>query len=294
MDRTKNYHFLIGALAFTVVLAGLLTTGCKKGPSIVVGSKNFSEQLILGEIIAQHLEKTMHATVIRKLDLGGTLLAHQAIVKGEIDVYPEYTGTALTAILKDPPDSDPAKVLSTVREGYKQWGLQWLPPLGFNNTFAMVIRKEDAVQRSVKSISEAAAWGQWKLGSGYEFIKRPDGLGGLIQTYRLNCKGSVKTMDLGLLYQALEEEQVDMVAGSSTDGLLSAKPFVVLEDDQHYFPPYEAAIVVRSAAIEKYPGLKESLSQLSGRIDTAKMRAMNYELDGKHRPVKEIAAEFLK
>jgi glycine betaine/choline ABC-type transport system substrate-binding protein len=286
MDRTKIY---------SLVAAALLMAGCSKAPTIVVGSKNFSEQLILGEIVAQHLEKTMHAKVIRKLDLGGTLLAHQAIVKGEIDVYPEYTGTALTAILKAEPNSDPAKVLAAVRAGYKQWGLVWLPPLGFNNTFAMAIRKEDAVERSVKTLSDAAAYRPgWKLGVGYEFVKRPDGLAGLIETYRINCKGSVKTMDLGLLYQALEDQQVDMVAGSSTDGLLSAKPFVVLEDDQHYFPPYEAALVVRSAALEKFPGLQESLTQLSGKISTAKMSAMNYQLDGKHRPIQEIAANFLK
>jgi glycine betaine/choline ABC-type transport system substrate-binding protein len=279
----------------SLIVAALLLTSCSRGPAIVVGSKNFSEQLILGEIVAQHLEKTLHARVVRKLDLGGTLLAHQAIVKGEIDVYPEYTGTALTAILKAEPNSDPAKVLAAVRAGYKQWGLEWLPPLGFNNTFAMAIRKEDAVERSVKTLSDAAAYQKgWKLGVGYEFVKRPDGLGGLIETYRLNCKGSVKTMDLGLLYQALEDMQVDMVAGSSTDGLLSAKPFVVLEDDRHYFPPYEAALVVRTTAMEKIPGLRESLTKLSGKIATAKMSAMNYELDGKHRPVREIAMDFEK
>jgi osmoprotectant transport system substrate-binding protein len=286
MDRKKICSLIVAALVFT---------GCSRGPSVVVGSKNFSEQLILGEIIAQHLEKTLHVTVIRKLDLGGTLLAHQAIVKGEIDIYPEYTGTALTAILKKEPESDPAKVLAAVRDGYKKWNLEWMPPLGFNNTFAMSIRKQDADERSVKTLTEAAAYRPgWKLGVGYEFVKRPDGLAGLIETYRINCKGSVKTMDLGLLYQALEDGQVDMVAGNSTDGLLSAKPFVVLDDDKHYFPPYEAAIIVRSATFEKFPGLRESLSQLSGKISTAKMREMNYQLDGKHRPIKEIANDFAK
>jgi glycine betaine/choline ABC-type transport system substrate-binding protein len=285
MDRKKICSLVVAALALS---------SCSRGPAIVVGSKNFSEQLILGEIIAQHLEKTLHARVIRKLNLGGTLLAHQAILKGDIDIYPEYTGTALTAVLKAPLEKDPAKVLETVRAGYKPLGLELMPPLGFNNTFALAIRKEDAQERSVKTLSEASAWGAWKLGVGYEFVKRPDGLAGLIQTYGLNCKGSVKTMDLGLLYQALEEGQVDMVAGSVTDGLLSAKPFVVLEDDKHYFPPYEAVVVVRSATLDKYPGLREALSQLSGKITTAKMREMNYQLDGKHRPIKEIAENFIK
>jgi osmoprotectant transport system substrate-binding protein len=286
MDRTKTGILIAAALALT---------SCAKGPAIVVGSKNFSEQLILGEIVASHLEKTMHATVTRKLDLGGTLLAHQAIENGEIDIYPEYTGTALTAILKLPPERDPAKTLELVRAGYRKWGLEWMPPLGFNNTFAMVIRKSDSDERNVRTLSDAAAYTKgWKLGVGYEFVNRPDGLSGLIQTYGLNAKGSVKTMDLGLLYQSLEEAQVDMVAGNSTDGLLSAKPFVVLEDDKHYFPPYDAALVVRTATLEKFPGLREALVSLSGRITTAKMREMNNELDGKHTPVKKIANNFEK
>ncbi len=280
MARTKIYF----------LLAALIIGSCTKQPSVVVGSKNFSEQLILGEIIAQHLENDLHVKVTRKLDLGGTLLAHQAILASEIDIYPEYTGTALTTILKQAPDRDAAKVMRAVQDGYKKWNLEWLQPLGFNNTFAMVIRKDDAAERNVKTISEAAAFTKgWKLGVGYEFVKRPDGLSGLIQTYGLNAKGSVKTMDLGLLYQSLEGGQVDMVAGSETDGLLSAKPFVVLEDDQHYFPPYDAAIIVRTAALAKFPGLRESLSKLSGKIDPAKMREMNYQLDGKHRPIKQIA-----
>ncbi len=290
MDRTKNCSLVV-----TLAAAALLLSSCSRGPAIVVGSKNFSEQLILGEIIAQHLEKTLHATVIRKLDLGGTLLTHQAIVKGEIDIYPEYTGTALTAILKGQPDRDPAKVLEQVRAGYKQWGLQWMPPLGFNNTFAMAVRKEDAVERNVKTLTEAAAYTPgWKLGVGYEFVKRPDGLSGLIQTYGLNCKGSVKTMDLGLLYQALARKQVDLVAGNSTDGMLSALPVRVLEDDLHYFPPYECALVVREAAERQFPGMTAVLRELSGRISSDTMRRLNYELDAKHRPAREIARNFLK
>ncbi len=285
MDRTKIY--------FSVAL--LVLTGCARGPVIKVGSKNFSEQLILGEIIAQHLEKTLHVHVERKLDLGGTLLAHQSLVNGQIDLYPEYTGTALTTILKQAPDPDAKVVMDRVRAGYRQWNLEWSAPLGFINTFAMVIRKEDADARGVHTLSEAARFEKgWKLAVGYEFVKRPDGLQGLIGTYRINAKGSVKTMDLGLLYQALEQHQADMVAGNSTDGLLSVKPFTVLEDDRHYFPPYEAAIVTRAAAFTQFPGLREALAKLDGRISTDAMRKMNQELDGQHRPVKEIAAEFLK
>ncbi len=285
MDRKK---VLIAAAVL------LVSFSCSRAPRLRVGSKNFSEQLILGEIIAQHLENTLHIHVERKLDLGGTLLAHQSLVNGQIDLYPEYTGTALTTVLKQQPESDPKAVLDHVRAGYKQWNLEWLAPLGFVNTFAMVVRKEEADARAVRTLSEAADYAPgWKLGVGYEFIKRPDGLTGLIGTYRINVKGSVKTMDLGLLYQALEQRQVDMVAGNSTDGLLSVKPFTVLEDDKHYFPPYEAAIVARSDAFAKFPGLREALNSLSGRITTDAMRAMNYELDGRHRPVREIAKKFL-
>ena len=282
MDRTKTL----------TALAVLLLSSCSQKPELIVGSKNFAEQLILGELAAQHLEKTLNIHVRRKLDLGGTLLAQKALEAGEIDLYPEYTGTALTTILKQPPDRDPAEVLKRVRAGYRQWNLEWSDPIGFNNTFAMVIRKADADERNAHSISEAATFAKgWKLGVGYEFVTRPDGLPGLIGTYRLNTKGSVKTMDLGLLYQALEQGQVDMVAGNSTDGQLAAKPFVVLEDDKHYFPPYEAAWVVRDSAYTKMPGLREALAKLH--ISTEQIREMNAELDSKHTPLREIARNFL-
>ncbi len=284
MDRTKSLTAL--------TLASLLLTGCTKQPELVVGSKNFSEQLILGEIAAQHIESTLHIHVRRKLDLGGTLLAHKALQAGEIDLYPEYTGTALTTILKQPPEADPAAVLAKVRAAYKPWNLEWADPLGFNNTFAMVIRREDADARNAHTLTEAAAFPKgWRLGVGYEFVSRPDGLAGLISTYRLNAKGSVKTMDLGLLYQALEQGQVDMVAGNSTDGQLSSKPFVALEDDRHYFPPYEAAFVVRSAAYAKFPALRAALAQIH--LSTSQVRQLNHDLESNHTPVRQIAKNFL-
>src|SRR5580704_16314169 len=210
-----------------------LTISCSHEPRIRVASKNFSEQLILGEIVAQHLENRLHGHVSRRLDLGGTLLTQQAMVAGDIDVYPEYTGTALTAVLKQKPLRDPREVLAAVRQGYAQWHLEWLDPLGFENTFAMVVRKEGAPA----TITEAAAARSWKLGAGYEFAHREDGLPGLVKIYGLRLAGSVRTMDLGLLYQSLTKGQVDMAAGNSTDGMLSVLPIKVLEDDRHYFPP---------------------------------------------------------
>jgi osmoprotectant transport system substrate-binding protein len=264
---------------------------CTHEPRVRVASKNFSEQLILGEIVAQHLENRLHGNVSRKLDLGGTLLAQQAMVAGDIDVYPEYTGTALTAVLKQKPLKDPRQVLAAVRQGYAQWHLEWLDPLGFENTFAMAVRKEAS---GPTTLTQAAAAHSWKLGVGYEFAHREDGLPGLMRTYGLRLSGQVKTMDLGLIYQAISKRQVDMVAGNSTDGMLAVLPITVLEDDKHYFPPYECALVVREEAERQFPALRPALIELSGRIDSETMRRLNYELDGKHRPAREIARNFLR
>jgi glycine betaine/choline ABC-type transport system substrate-binding protein len=258
-----------------------------------VGSKNFSEQVLLGEIIAQHIERELGLTVDRKLNLGGTLLAHQALTSGSIDLYPEYTGTALTAVLKNPPSSDRNAVLGQVRQEYgKRWQLAWLPPLGFNNTFAMIVMASSA--GSFQTLSDAALSGRnWRLGVGYEFVQRPDGLSGLLQTYPLRVAGAPITMDLGLLYKALESGKVDMVAGNSTDGLLSVLDVKVLEDDRNYFPPYECAVVAREESLAAHAGLREALEHLSGKISSEAMRVMNYAVDGRHRPVREVASEFL-
>ena len=277
---------------YSVLAAALLVLACSREPRVRVGSKNFSEQLVLGEIVAQHLEHRLGGRVSRKLDLGGTLLAQQAMVSGEIDVYPEYTGTALTAVLKQAPVKEPRQALEAVRQGYRQWHLDWLRPLGFENTFAMAVRREDAA--GIRTLSQAAAARSWRLGAGYEFAKREDGLPGLLKTYGLKMSGGPKTMDLGLLYQALAKKQVDMVAGNSTDGMLAVLPVTVLEDDRHYFPPYECALVVREQAEHDFPGLRAALEELSGRIDSDTMRRLNYELDGKHRPAREIARDFLR
>lgn len=274
-----------------IAILAVSLAGCGHEPRVRVGSKNFSEQLVLGEIVARHLENRLHGHVSRKLDLGGTLLAHQAMLNGDLDVYPEYTGTALTAVLKEKPLRDPAAVLDSVRRGYARWNLEWLDPLGFENTFAMVIRRQDGGPRT---LTEAAAAHPWRLGVGYEFAKREDGLPGLVKTYGLKVEGAVKTMDLGLIYQSLMKRQVDMVAGNSTDGVLNALPVTILADDRHYFPPYDCALVVRKEAEKQFPALRPALGELSGRISADTMRRLNYELDGKHRPAREIARDFLR
>ena len=283
MDRTAIF-----------VLIAALAAGCSSKPRVVVGSKNFTEQVLLGEIVALHIERRLGFDVDRKLNLGGTLLAHEALKGGSIDLYPEYTGTALTAVLKQPAVKDAKAALARVREGYRPWGIEWLPPLGFNNSFAMVVRADSAREQGLRTLSQAAGRPMpWSLGVGYEFTQRPDGLDGLVQTYRLRLKGPPVEMDLGLLYPALRENRIEMAAANATDGMLARPEFVVLEDDQRYFPPYECAIAVRQDVLARYPRLRAVLAELSGRISDSAMRRMNGAVDVGHRPATEVAGDFL-
>jgi glycine betaine/choline ABC-type transport system substrate-binding protein len=291
MGRTE---IVAGLIVGFCVSAGI--AGCTREDPITVGSKNFTEQVVLGEIVAQHLEHRLARRIDRKLNLGGTMLAHQALVRGEIDLYPEYTGTALTTILKLPPTSDPASTTALVRGEYQsRFGLQWMDPLGFNNTFAMVVRGDEARKYKIATLSDAARYAPgWTLGVGYEFQQRPDGLAGLLKTYHLPVHGTPKTMDLGLLYKALEQGQVSMVAGNATDGQLSVLNAVILQDDQHYFPPYDCGLVVRPEILKDYPALQQALGELVGRFSDQTMRKLNHQVDGEHRPVREVAEQFLR
>ena len=275
-------------------LSGLLLASCGGRARIVVGSKNFTEQVVLGEILAQQIERRMGVPVERRLNLGGTLLAHEALVRGSIDLYPEYTGTALMAVLKRPPAGDPAAVLAAVRAAYhSEWKLAWLSPLGFNNTFAMIVRTETARAGHLATLSDAARYGAWRLGVGYEFEQRPDGLAGLLKTYGLRCAGAPVTMDLGLQYAALDSRKVDMIAANSTDGEASVRDVTILADDRRYFPPYECAVVVREETLARYPGLRGVLEQLSGKLTAETMRRLNREVDGDRRPAAQVARQFL-
>ncbi|TLY37812.1 MAG: ABC transporter substrate-binding protein [Nitrospirae bacterium] len=285
------------------IVAGLIAAagahwlaGCGQARPLTVGSKNFTEQVILGEIVAQHVSLRLSQRVDRKLNLGGTLLAHHALVKGDLALYPEYTGTALTAILKLPLSSDPDAVFAKVKAEYlARFNVHWLDPLGFNNTFAMVIRGADARKYQIESLSDAARHANgWTLGVGYEFQRRRDGLAGLLKTYKLPLKRRPHPMDLGLLYKALEQKQVDMVAANATDGLLSVLDVKILKDDKRYFPPYQASLAVRADALAKHPPLKRTLEQLSGLFSDEIMRTLNYQVDGKHLPVSEVAITFLR
>jgi glycine betaine/choline ABC-type transport system substrate-binding protein len=292
MGGTKIIAGAAGALTpvFALLLAGC--SGSQSGGALRVGSKNFTEQVVLGEIIAQHLEHRLQQKVERKLNLGGTLLAHQALLAGEIDLYPEYSGTALVAVLKEPIQTDPAAVLGLVRAEYaRRFHVAWLDPLGINNGFAMVVRGDN---KKLETLSNAARNPKpWALGVGYEFEQRVDGLKALQNTYSLRTS-SIKTMDLGLLYRALEDGQVDMIAANATDGLLSKLDVKVLEDDKHAFPPYELSIAAREDRLSTVPGLRAALNELSGKFSDRKMQELNYQVDGRHRPVAEVAAEFLQ
>ncbi len=281
-----------------LLLSLALLTGC--GPPrrdrIVVGSKNFTEQLILGELIAQQIENQTQLPVERRFYLAGTYIAHQAILGGRIDVYPEYTGTALTAILKQQPTKKPEEVYGRVKNEYeRRFQLTLGKPLGFDDTFAIEIRGEDARKLGLKTISQAAAYTpQWRPGFGYEFMERPDGYKGLVATYGLRFAEAPRIMDLGLITRALKNGQVDLIAGNATDGLIPAFDLSVLQDDRHYFPPYEAVPVVRRETLDQHPEVKSALEGLAGKISDEEMRQLNYAVDGQHRNAPDVVKEFLR
>jgi osmoprotectant transport system substrate-binding protein len=281
--------------SFLAALA-LLFSGCaSKRSALTVGSKNFTEQLVLGELLAQYLGRFTTVPIDRRFYLAGTYICHQALLAGRIDMYVEYTGTALVAILKENPVSDHAAVFNTVKDLYaRRFGLEVLPSLGFDNTFALVMRGNDARRLRLKTLSDAAAISsQLRLGVGYEFLERPDGYKGLAAKYGFKFAETPRVMDLGLLYRALQNNQVDIVAGSNTDGLISALDLVVLEDDRHYFPPYDAVPIVRRATLDRHPEVGEALQELSGRISAEDMRRMSYALDGEKKDAALVVKDSL-
>jgi osmoprotectant transport system substrate-binding protein len=288
-------RFVKCAAVLVAVSLAAVSCGPPRRDTFVVGSKNFTEQAILGELIAQHLEAKTHLHIVRSFYLSGSYICQQALLAGRIDAYVEYTGTALTAILKEAPLKDRAAVYQLVKSEYaKRFHFEVEPPLGFNNTFAIVIRGEDARRLQIRTLSQAAAYApQWRAGFGYEFNERPDGYPGLAATYGLHFSSSPRIMDLGLLYRALLDKQVDIVAGNSTDGLLAARDLAVLDDDKHYFPPYEAVPIVRSSALAAHPEVRAALVELSGKISDQEMQRMNYAVDGEHRDSVDVVREFL-
>jgi osmoprotectant transport system substrate-binding protein len=295
--RSSNRAVCTLLLFLLVLLLVLPIAGCNRHANrIVVGSKNFTEQLILGELFAQIIEARTHLPVERRFYLAGTFICQQAILAGRIDVYPEYTGTALTAVLKQQPSGERQEVYRRVKQDYEsKFGLTVGPPLGFDDTFAMVIRGEDARRLQLKTLSQAAAFTpEWRAGFGYEFMERPDGYKGLVASYGLRFAEAPRIMDLGLITRALKDHQVDIIAGNNTDGLIPALDFVVLEDDHHYFPPYEAVAMMRGEMLKNHPEVGAALDELAGAISDDDMRRLNYAVDGEHRDAGVVVREFLQ
>jgi osmoprotectant transport system substrate-binding protein len=281
---------------FVPLFLFFVSFGCSRSsqPKITVGSKFFTEQVILAELLAQHIEARTGIHVDRKTNLGGTLLCQKALVAGELDLYVEYTGTALTAVLNETPASDSAAVYQRVKEGYAQrFNLEVTEPLGFENTFAMVIRGDDAQHFRLRNTSDIAPLaGRWRAGVGYEFLERPDGFRGWSERYALHFAAEPSVMDLGLIYRALVDKKVDIVAGNSTDGLIDALHLVALADDRHYFPPYDAVPIVRRDTLAKFPRLRAALADLAGKVSAEDMRRLNAEVDANQRDVPAVVRAF--
>jgi osmoprotectant transport system substrate-binding protein len=297
-ERLRGFSEQCGISLCLILAAVLLLSSCAASHSdrIVIGSKNFTESLILGELLAQQIEAHTHLKVERRFYLAGTYICQQALLAGRIDIYPEYTGTALTAILKQNAGGDKAEVYQRVKSEYEaRLGLTLGPPFGFNNTFAMEIRGEDARRLNLKTLSQAAAFApHWRAGFGYEFMERPDGYAGLAAAYGLHFAVPPRIMDLGLLAPALKDHQIDFAAGNATDGLIPALDLFVLDDDRHYFPPYEAVAVIRQQTEQQHPEVAQAIAELGGKISDQEMQQLNYALDGQHRDAKDVAHEFLR
>jgi len=280
---------------YPLILVVAFLAACRAPrPQIVIGSKFFTEQVVLAELLAQHIEAHTGIHVDRKTNLGGTLLVHKAMQAGQVDLYVEYTGTALNAVLNESPTGDSSAVYQRVKEQYgQQFNFEVTEPLGFENTFAMVIRGEDAQRLHLQRMSDLiSAAAKWRVGVGFEFLERSDGFRGWSERYGLHFAQPPSVMDLGLIYRALQDRKVDIVAGNSTDGVIDSLHLVILEDDRHYFPPYDAVPIVRRATLEKYPQLRGTLAELGGKVTGADMRHLNYLVDGEQRDVAAVVREY--
>lgn len=297
------------ALVQPVLLAGLGILACFWHPQVIaangatrsadaqpvrIGSKNFSEQFILGEMMAQLLEARTDLRVERVFNLGGTMITHDALVRGEIDMYPEYTGTALTAILKLPVVTDPDEALRIVRrESRRRFRIDWLEPFGFNNSYALAVRHPDAIRHGWRTISDLASQAvSLRAGWTAEFSGRPDGYPGLQKAYGFKF-GRVIDMDPALMYQAVAKKEVDVVCAFTTDGRILVYKLTTLKDDRKFFPPYYAAPVVRAETLERHPEVRSVLDLMGGMLDDTSMQRLNYEVDENRRPARDVAHEFL-
>jgi osmoprotectant transport system permease protein len=280
------------ALLLAVIVA--VTFARPAADVVVVGSKNFTEQVILGELVAQAIESEQGVRVQRKLNLGGTFVADRGIRTGELDVYVEYTGTAVTAVFHEDVPHDSGLALEKARALYARQSLTVARPLGFNNTFAILVRSADASSRGLRTIEDVkSVASRWTPGFGYEFLQRDDGYKGLVRAYGLEFAAQPRGMDLSLIYRALSEKQVDIIAGDATSALIDAFQLTPLDDNRHYFPPYDAVPIVRTPTLLRYPEVGRALDRLAGRVTDHDMRAMNAAVDVEHRDVAAVVREFL-
>jgi osmoprotectant transport system substrate-binding protein len=293
-DMTRTATTLGAALLLAIAMAASCTrSSAGNNQSIIVGGKAFSEQRLLATIVQLQLERQLGTGVATRI-FESTAEIDRALNAGEVGLYPEYTGTALTAILHQKVASDPRAVYTEVVRRYQEKGLEWFNPLGFQNTFAIVVRGEDARRHSLHTLSDAAKLqNPWRFGMGAEFRERPDGFKGLSERYGLKTAPVLTVLQMDRLFRELDDHNVDMIAANSTDGLLAALDVVALVDDKHYFPPYEAAIVARRDVLDAHRGLREALRELDGRFPLDTMRRLNYEVDVRHRPERDVANEFL-
>ena len=292
-----NRRLAIALSIVTAIIISAITFSFQStAQTIIIGSKNFTEQVILGELLAQQIETQTKLKVDRRFNLGGTFICHEAVKSGQISGYVEYTGTAFTAVLKQNPISDPQVVYNQVKQEYaKEFNLEVMPSLGFNNTFAITIRGDEAKRLNLKTISQAAQYTpQWQAGFGYEFLERADGYAGLAKAYGLKFDKPPQQMEIGLMYQALAQKKVDLIAGNSTDGLIPVLNLFVLEDDKNYFPPYQAVPIFNQATLQKYPEVRDAIAKLSGLISNEEMQKMNYQVDNQSRPAEIVVREWLK
>jgi osmoprotectant transport system substrate-binding protein/osmoprotectant transport system permease protein len=298
-DRAKGGKLRVGAVATAAAAALLLVIGGliwseRSGGRIVIGSKDFTEQVILGELLAQTIERSTKIDVQRKFNLGDTLVCETAMRAGDLDLYVEYTGTALTAIFKQPVVLDSAEVNRRVDAGYAATGRVMLPPLGFNNTYVILTRGDEARKLGLKTISDAAKYSpDWRAGFGSAFLDREDGYRGLVQTYGLKFRETPLAMSLSLTYLALAEKKVDLISGDATNGLIAKLDLYPLEDDRRYFPPYHAVPVIRSETLNRHPELRAVLGRLAGKISDQEMRRMNYEADVERHDARLVVKDFL-
>ncbi|HYE75595.1 MAG TPA: ABC transporter permease/substrate-binding protein, partial [Blastocatellia bacterium] len=284
--RQRIFAVAVIVIAALLLIFGGIALGKRQQDQIVIGSKDFTEQLLLGELLAQVIEHNSSLKVIRKLGLGDTLVCETAMRAGDIDAYVEYTGTALTTIFKQPILTNADEVNARVAKGYQETGRTMLAPLGFNNTFAILIRGSDARRLNLRTITDAARFTtEWRAGFGPAFLDREDGYRGLVKTYNLKFAEAPRAMNLSLTYRALAENQIDLIAGDATNGLVDKLDLFMLADDRHYFPPYQAVPVVRTEMLDRHPELRSVLQKLAGQIPETEMRRMNYLADVEHQDI---------